>query len=421
MIAVPFIYFSLLTILLVWKDKALSMSSYILLIYAFSSLCAILVDAWGIYNALGVRDKIEISPEATMTYCTLLSLSILPFRHITSSSTTQILMQNERLIDAVSWLLIGTFVVTLGTLATDINQVFHSDLNEIRSQIYHNKVLFEKTGIARILTLPSMLFGQLAPMAILFFFCNIVYKRKSLLFNYLLLASSLTPVLSAILIAGRTQPIYWVMTFFLLYFLFRPMMSAEAKKQIVVPVLVIAGITILFIGSVTISRFTSQSSTDLVDVRNSIISYAGQSFINFNDFYCNYTPSGVHLDRIFPLYTRLFVDSDWDLNTYRDFIWSESGMNIGIFYTFLGDLMVDTTKTGMWIYVLLFSILAGILCRRPMQDGAMPLSRLLVIIMLILIPLRGLFYYSYYRVDVSLYILGTLLLAMALTFKLHED
>lgn len=79
MIAVPFIYFTLLAIYLVRKNGGVDISAFLVMIYAFSALMSILLDAYNIYEINGVYEKISISPLATLTYCALITLAVLPF------------------------------------------------------------------------------------------------------------------------------------------------------------------------------------------------------------------------------------------------------------------------------------------------------------------------------------------------------
>ena len=69
MIAVPFIYFTLLAIYLVRKNGGVDISAFLVMIYAFSALMSILLDVYNVYEINGVYEKIAISPVATFTYC----------------------------------------------------------------------------------------------------------------------------------------------------------------------------------------------------------------------------------------------------------------------------------------------------------------------------------------------------------------
>ena len=111
---------------------------------------------------------------------------------------------------------------------------------------------------------------------------------------------------------------------------------------------------------------------------------------------------------------------DWNLDDYRDMIWSYSGMNIGVFFTFLGDLLVDLGYMGMFIFVILFSLLSTWVCKSANNEGTIMLSRLLIILVLLLMPLQGIFYYSYYKVNMGYYIVGSLIYCWMLSHTLKK-
>ena len=154
---------------------------------------------------------------------------------------------------------------------------------------------------------------------------------------------------------------------------------------------------------------------------DSLIAYSGQSFVNFNYFFCNYQLRSVHFDRIFPLTNYFIIHPGCNLGDYRDMIWSDSGLNIGVFFTFLGDLLIDLGNLGMWIYTIIFFCISNYVCRTANQDGTIRLSRLLIILILILIPLQGVFYYSYYKTNIGYFVVGTLIISWILSHTLKNQ
>lgn len=418
MIAVPFIYFTLLAIYLIRKNGGVDIAAFVLMIYAFSGLCSIFVDIFDVYDIYGVYEKIAISPLATVCYCGLITLCVLPFSRLNGSQIKKVELQKEWLVDVLSWVLILTFFITLFSIFTNLENVLQSDLKEVREDVYDNWESEELTGWQWLLAIPGTLFSQFSPIAILLYYINIAQHRKSAVFNWLLLLSSLTPVIKAVLIAGRTQPIYWLLSFCALYIFFRPTLSKEERRKALLPFMVLGSIVALFIGAVTIARFTTKGIAGDTGSFDSLIAYSGQSFVNFNYFFCNYTVHNVRFDRIFPITNYFILHPGWNLDDYRDMIWSFSGLNIGVFFTFLGDLIVDLGHVGMIVYVLIFYVISTLICRTANHDGTILLSRLLIILILLLIPLQGLFYYSYYKVNVGYYVIGSLILSWLLSHSI---
>lgn len=421
MIAVPFLYFTLLSIYLIRKNGGIDLCAFLVLIYAFSSLCAILINVFDAYEMNGVCEKMPISPFATFVYCLLLTLSILPFRSLRSHEITQINIQKPWLVDLLAWVLIITFFLSLFSIFSNLEVVLHSDLKDVREDVYDNYESEQLVGWHWLIAMPGTLLSQFSPIAIIIYYLNIAYNRKSLLFNFLVLLSSLTPVIKAVLLAGRTQPIYWFLSFIAISIIFRPMLTKEQRRRALLPFAVFGSIVGLFIAAVTIARFKTSGVMNDAGTFNSLIAYSGQSFINFNNFFCNYSAHDIHFDRLIPMTYYFLIDPTWTLDDYREVIWSYSGMNIGVFFTFLGDLLVDLGHIGMTIYVLLFSLISYLVCRKANQDGEITLSRLLVVLILFLIPLQGIFYYSYYKVNVSYFIVGTLLYCFILSHTIKKS
>lgn len=420
MIAIPFIYFSFLAWFLIRKHEGVDISAFVVLVYAFSAFCSILLDILNIYNINGVFDKIPISPVATISYCALITLAIIPFSKVQSCNIKDIDLQKPWIVDLLSWVLIFTFLITLYNSYANIETLAHTNLKDIRDEVYGEIQKEKLTGIQWLLALPSTLFSQFSPIAILIYFINIAKGRKSTIFNLLILSASLTPVLEAALIAGRTQPIYWFLSFMMLYIFFRPILSTTQRHRAILPFWVIGGVVLLFIGAITISRFATKDVSNDTGTLDSLIAYSGQSFVNFNYFFCNYHASAIHFDRIFPLTNYFIIHPGWNLGDYRDMIWSDSGLKIGVFFTFLGDLLIDLGNIGMWVYILLYFCISKYVCKTANEEGTIRLSRLLVILILILIPLQGVFYYSYYKVNIGYFIVGTLIICWILSHTLKS-
>lgn len=422
MIAIPFIYFLVLFAYLVRQHKGVDISAYMVLLYAFSALFSIVIDALKLYDGSGVCSEAPITFGATLSYCALLTLSIIPFGRVHSTTLQQVNITKPQLFDIVSWVFIFTFFLTFAMLGSDIYTALTSDLSEIRKMVYAGEEgnSGSITGIKWWLMLPNTLFSQFSPIAILFFYINISQNRKSTFFNYVLLLSSITPILSAILIAGRSQIIYWILSYGFCFCLFYKQMNPQQRKLVLRPFLLIAGVMVLFFATVTIARFTTHRLDSGINTFNSVVAYVGQPFLNYNYFYNNYTCHQLTFNRILPVSHYFVLDPNWTLGDYRALIMSQTGMNIGIFYTFLGDLMVDLNKSGMLIFVLLFAITSTSLSRQE-NDNTIPIYRMLLIQLLALIPLQGIFYYSFHRVDVGYYVIGTILLCILFKYTLKKS
>ena len=410
MVFIPFIYFTILTLWIRLRHGGWDVASFLTAVYAFSALFSIIAFSMGDWNLNGLCPQHNPSALATFAYCTLLTITFIPFIRMNNRAICSIPLEKSKAVDILSWGLIFTFITTLVYLFTDIQEVLSGDLRVVRDLVYADVERETPSGYKYILALPATLFSQYSPIAIFLFYYNICFRSKSIGFNLLLLLSSLTPILLAILIAGRTQPVYWVFNFILGFVFFSPYMHRKQKLWISIPSLTIIILLLIFMTAVTISRFGD------INAFAAVCNYAGQPFLNFCYFFDVYRDNFFSLQRLFPFTDYFIMRNHFDLFAYRDTIMAETGLNIGIFYTFLGDLMIDLTHIGMVVYILLYCAFSIFFLQRPQPD-TMPFYQLFIFLILVLIPLQGLFYYSYYKVDTAYFYIGSSLLACFFKYR----
>ena len=177
------------------------------------------------------------------------------------------------------------------------------------------------------------------------------------------------------------------------YILFYKYLSPHRRKVLTKYALVFVSIIVLYIGLATIDRFESSK----LGTQDSLLAYIGQPYWNLNDFIDNYhSTKSITFRRIFPFgYSLIYGNSS--LSDYRDLVASQSGMDIGIFYTLLGDLFVDIGLVGMYIYAVVYLATTTLMLRKKKLD----LSSLLIVSVLFLIPMQGVFYYSFWKRQVT--------------------
>lgn len=72
----------------------------------------------------------------------------------------------------------------------------------------------------------------------------------------------------------------------------------------------------------------------------------------------------------------------------------------------------------MMVYVLIYHIVARLLLRRK-DPQVLPFHHILIWLLLILLPLEGLFYYSFHTVRMSYYVIETILLVILFKYKIR--
>lgn len=145
---------------------------------------------------------------------------------------------------------------------------------------------------------------------------------------------------------------------------------------------------IFYFISVTNSRFGENDS----GASGGMISYAGQSFINFCFFFDNHPYNGFSLQKVLPLFNKLFVNdginSSVELNSLMSML---SGVEHGIFNTFIGDISMASINFIGIIYVILYFFISNYIVKYLNKD----FYGLLLIFLLITIPMLGLFVHFY--------------------------
>lgn len=413
MILVPFIYFILLMFVFWYKGKRFGVASYVSFIYAISAFYSVLIDWFGFYGEYGVTTKIPINFLPTLTYCVLITISIWPFYHLDRIKVTEIPLARSKFFTRLGYFFMFVFFLTVILCLDDIRSILNGDLSEVRAMIYDEDVVEESTGWRHILELFPTIFSRFSPMVLLMFFYSVIKLNHSKVYNYLLFLASFTPVVGAILVAGRTQIIYWVFIFGALYIYFRPYLNKSRKIAVLFPVLIAVGILSVYFLAVTASRWGESSDS-------SMTAYLGQSFLNFSYFFDHYSCREISFQRIFPFTYHFVLGQKFDLTDYRETIFAYSGENIGIFYSFLGDWLVDLGHGGMILLVIIYACVASLTLKQK-RKGIMPFYQLMLWVLLLQVPLFGVFYYSFWRIDMSYYILGTIVLYLIFRYSIKKE
>lgn len=399
-VILPALYFTILCLLLTLRHKRFELSALMAAIYAVSAWMSIIVY---LYNLRDLAHDVPHIPFAyPLIYCSLITLTILPFSHLHSEKIERIPQPNMRLFNLVAYAFIITFILTVINLLPDIiSTLLSGDLQDIRNDVYSDQEQVTRTGIHYLLALPETLLSPCSPLMMMMFFYSICFLKKPRWFNIALFLSSTTPIMPAILIAGRTQIVYWIFILIASYLFFSPHLSARQKHIFTISGGCILGFFVLFMLAVTVARWDFHK-----DMYNMLCIYTGEPYIQFCKFMDQYHNNHIHLQRLFPFTHYFLLHRNIDLNDYREVIDIESGMSIHIFYTFLGDLLVDIGRTGMILYCLVYNFLTNSFLRRK-DSAEMPFYQLLIVSICMLVPLEGLFYYSFHTIRMSYYIIET--------------
>ena len=374
---------SFFAILLLYSfiKKKWAISTYIISIYLFTLVVALFI--WEFFPLY------SDSVKGATIFTSAISLFIFPYirkePQIIGLSNRYSRQRILKICERISTLLV-ILEVCITPIVIERAQTGFTNLREGEGVVQLN---FVASFFVNMIDIVSPLSYSLLTI---FFYLYVFVSCKKRLLVMVLLASFSAPYYG-IMSGGRTQMIYWLLSLLFNFILFYKYMDEKKKKKLIKIFVIIVGIILLYISIATIARF---SSSDW-GTENSLLIYMGQSYLQFNNFIDNF-PQTHHftLRRIFPFtYSLLFgVEAP---GVYYNEILSRTGMDIGVFYTLLGDLYIDVGIGGMYIYAITYFLLTSFVLRKKTLD----LSSLLIMSLLFLIPLQGVFYYSFWKRQVT--------------------
>lgn len=413
MITVPFIYFTLLLVYIIQKNKTFDVSAGLISIYIFTSFFAILLDKLDLYNNL--VPKIEIHFLPTLLFCLLLTITIYPFYKFRSSKIENIVIaNNQKLFTYIVYLYFGVFILFLVFYSKVILfRLVFGDFGQMRTELMRGDLdnsLITFTGIKKIIATALNFLAEGSLIMILFFFYSLTFLKKSKLFNLIIIIGSFSVILLGILGIDRSKTTYWITVFYLMVVFFRPFMDKTQKKTIFKIFIVFGSLFVLYLAAVTISRF----GDDDAGVFSSIIIYAGQPFINYCNFFDNLEPI-ISFHRLFPGFYQLFMDSEeLGLLEWSSYVNIKTGITINVFATFIGELMAYIGKFGTIIYCLFYYKISSLILKRK-NLAILSFHQMIHFYILVLVPLLGLatYYYSAHTRTIS----ATFFVLLSIFFK----
>ena len=394
MIAVPFVYFTVLTYYLWKKHQGFDVCVYMSSLYALTSLLCIVVYFMELTSDGGVLfddNDIEISPIATILYCFFITLGILPFSLLYKKDLVRIVNSNPIITLAISILLISVSIINLYLVVDSTLEILSGDLSMIRREHYEG---FESPADIKVQGMPYVLrvlyyFRSATSLAIPLFFYYLCFDKKPWWFLLLLAFTSLSTPIYGIQTADRTEMLFYFIMFTSCFILFHKFISKTIKLVIRIIALPIALLMIIYLGAVTEARFSEREN----GVMGSVVQYGGQNFLNFCYFWEHANYKQVAPEREFPFLSHYIrhIDSNAEQRAIRS---AQQGFFISVFASYLGDIMIDLSPIGMIIWCMFFFLACIIIFRRPHREE-ITLGEYLMYFCLSAIPIFGIFYYRY--------------------------
>lgn len=410
MIYIPFIYFLSLLIINCYRTKTFNLGSFLLLLYAFSALLSVFLYS---VDFLKYHD-IEIRLSSVIFYCVTLTIFFLPFMSGSQSKCYRVLLPDKKLFYGISLFFIVINCLAILLLLKAMLVVLSIDPKTLREAGLYN--VYSVNALEAIGMWILGHFSDFYVLLLVFFFYSRTYLKNPAWFNIMLLVASMSTIVNGLMSGGRTQTIYWILVFISCFLYFKGDMPKRVRKKVVLFSVALFSILTVYLVSVTMMRFSGSFSgaTDY-DEAFSLLDYAGQIFLNFNDFFANFEHKGYTLARIFPFMYDWLHATNFDLGVYKRSI----QMDIGVFSTFLGDWYIDMGITGIVLYTIFYSAAAFFIRRNSLQNS-LKFQQILLFFLIFQLPLNGLFYYSLYNKTAMISVIGTIVIAVLFRFS-EED
>lgn len=396
MIAVPFVYFLLLAWHFYRAEKQFGLAVFIALLYAFSSGLSVLMVILGM--RVGLSD-ITILP--TFFYCFLITVCLLPihkwYRYFSRGIQP---INSTKVLKVMAWISLLYFIFYAIMSYGEMVNVLTGDMGQIRNDMYNGikqeSWMSRMNPIVRIpASLLNMILGASWIMQFLFFFCIFVQKmpRK---YGYMMLAGSLTGTIGSIVNVDRSGITYWILGLVGCYIFFRPYIGQKGRKASLIIGTVLVGVFFLYLMAVTDSRFGDRDNVgDLTGGQASAVGYLAQPFPMFCYMFNNFERPFLYPGVLFPFMFEMLIPGGLGgIVEWQRMVSWRTGHEIGVFYTFLGTIMLGMGKIVMVVYSFLIGWGANALLRRNKLQVA-NLTKSFIYILFATVTMLGLFGHYY--------------------------
>lgn len=417
MIAVPFIYFGMFLLVHLRKNKwQFDIASLILAIYAFSGFCSIFVDVLDLRSPQ--TSKYAISFSATFAYCSLITLCVWPFAKYSNLLIQSIRpIKNSRILKLISVVFFAYFVLNLYMSFEAIQTALILDnMEQIRNAHYQGTT--EESWVAKfpfVVRLPFTILGMAGGCSWVFFFFSfycIVVQRMNSFYGLMYIFASFNGLIGSILMGGRSGFVYWAISFLACYLFFLPFINKKQKRIFQLLILIIGTLVFLYMSAMTFARFgEDMGSGELDGSESSLINYSGQAFINFCYFFDTFECPIPSLQILMPLTYKLLgspIDGGVELQQIISF---KSGKELGVFYTFIGQIATTSNNIVAILYCLVLSSASMVIGRKIWKKRNASISTCFFYLTYSSVIFLGLFghYYAYVTKTASIIMISILL------------
>lgn len=406
----PLIFFSLLFVY-IYVRRGIDASAYVTLLYVVSSFFGIIY--YDQYALPMAQWSCTFIP--TIIYCGLIALSIYPIYRFNTNNLQQIKIPSIRIINWLIYLYFGIFVLLIYAYREDILfRLLYGDFAELRSDVHEglNKVT-QYGGVLGLALLFANILATMSYIMIPVFFITRSFIRRSWWFSAMAILGSLPAVVEGILGIDRSKAFYWVVIFGFSIVVFWKHLQKKARKTVVLVAVVLLSAVAFYLSAVTVGRFEDTAD----GTEGGVISYAGQSYVNFCYFFENYDNGETFSTRyLFPA-THFWLLGDYDGAVPRqEELTLRTRMETGVFYSFLGSFIVDNNQKGPFLFMVIYLSLFALILHNK-RKYSVSFEAFLCFCFLTIIPICGFILYLYTSPYTTISIIAILTFVHVLSFR----
>lgn len=345
---------------------------------------------------------LDLEIDSVLIFCSLHLMMLVPFLKVDETKINKIIAP-----DSLKFWLVYIFLMCIGLFSLlfflpFVKNALLGDIGENRNMMAAGETLFVPTGIFNTI---ASIGGALYPIMLLFFFYHMVYIKGKRLLKIGMLIASTCYIVNVLAYVGRDGLVFWL-SFYIFWFLFfKSSLTKKAKRVLLAPLIFFGLVGGIIFGVISIARSELGSESSLTGA----IRYMGESPYNFNYYYNREFPkAGGFL--CFPLFRspiETMQGSDKaEPSEIRRVILGKTGVDIGLFPTYIGSWFIDFGIILTIILVIVLSQVFNQICKR--MKGDIQFNQLIIFCLIFQIVYHGIFYFKLLNKGGNLYILSCL-------------
>lgn len=254
--------------------------------------------------------------------------------------------------------------------------------------IYHETMAnsqWSTSNDGRITNLPAIISGLLAELSVVFFYYYLSLGEKNRLTRLLswgILSSVIILIFKDIAYSQRGPAIDRMFCLIAMYFFFKRYLSNKINRVIKIVGIVFLAVFVLFIGAITISRFTDEGGA-----MNSVFAYSGMQNVNFSKY--AFDNGGIRYgDRTCTIFKKMLgfrnvPNNFWEGREKYPHLKIDDGVFIG----FVGDFVLDFGPIIAFLIFVVFNVF--VINQTKIYNRTICFHQLLLLVFVINICING--------------------------------